>query len=169
MDSNNFNGDNGYTTSNNGYTGNNNYTGYNNTGYNNTYYSQPNYSNTGYNTNGYQQNPMSNTQWNTPQPTNNNGLAVASMILGILSLISMCFIYYGFGIWLSLIFSIIAIILGACSKNKTGPYAGLRPSMGLAGLIMGIVALAIDIILLMLTIFFAAALLGHFSNRNNWY
>lgn len=70
-----------------------------------------------------------------------HGLAVASMILGILSLIT----FYG-----ALLFGVLAIIFGAIALNKikTNPEAYKGKGMAKAGLICGIVALGLIIIII---------------------
>lgn len=65
---------------------------------------------------------------------NNDGMAIASMILGILSIVFCC--CYG---WISIPLAIIGIILGAVclSKNTSGR------GMAIAGIVTSIIALAL--------------------------
>ena len=99
-----------------------------------------------------------------PAPTNSNGLATASLILGILSIITSCFVFLDLGLWVSMILAILAIIFGACSKNKTGPFAGKRPGTGLAGLILGIIMLVVDIIILICIVAFVVSVVDGLGN-----
>ena len=71
----------------------------------------------------------------TAQPT--NGLAIASLVLGI--------------VWLWGIGSILAIILGVVAKNQIDQSGGLQQGRGLAiaGIIVGSVTLAISVIALL--------------------
>ena len=131
----------------------NNQAGYNyQTGYNN----YPN----GYNyQSGYNQAPQNGygaTQSNT------NGLAVASLILGIISGSSTILMFTGLAVWfwISLLSALLATILGGCSKNKTGPFAGSRPGSGVAGLVLGIIMLVIDIFLIIIALAFISRLSG---------
>ena len=145
----------------------NNQAGYQN-GYNpqNGYYYPAGYNNmqNGYNYQnpaGYQPGYM---QPQVPQSTygiqqsETNGLAIASLVLSILSVLSFLILFSGNGFWffLSIICSIIGTILGACSKNKTGPNANKRPGVGLAGLILGLVMLAINVLIFLIAIILVA-------------
>lgn len=81
---------------------------------------------------------------NLTQSTNTNaveekkGLSVASLVLGILSLVLFCFWY------ISLPCAIIAIILGAIGRKKGGK------GMGTAGIVLGIISIVLILILLAL-------------------
>ncbi len=97
--------------------------------YNNTYYSQQptsqNYGNQG----GFQQ---------PPAPA--NGMAIASLVLGIVSLaISWC---WGIG----LIPGILAIILGILSRPKTEAGSGKLTGVAVAGIICGSIGSAASIL-----------------------
>ena len=59
------------------------------------------------------------------------GFSIASMVLGIVSLVLCCFIY------ISLPCAILAVIFGIVGMKKGGK------GMGIAGLVLGIVTLAI--------------------------
>ena len=59
------------------------------------------------------------------------GLSIASMVLGIISLVLCCFIY------ISLPCAILAVIFGIVGMKKGGK------GMGIAGLVLGIITLAI--------------------------
>lgn len=75
---------------------------------------------------------------NTPEPEQ-KGLSVASLVLGIISLVTMCLIPY-----VSIFCAIAAIILGAMGRKKGGK------GMGTAGLVIGIIALVVVVIILIL-------------------
>ncbi len=59
------------------------------------------------------------------------GLSIASMVLGIISVVLFCFFY------ISIPCAILAIIFGIVGMKKGGK------GMGIAGLVLGIIALAI--------------------------
>ncbi len=59
------------------------------------------------------------------------GLSIASMVLGIVSVVLFCFTY------ISIPCSILAIIFGIVGMKKGGK------GMGIAGLVLGIIALAL--------------------------
>lgn len=74
-------------------------------------------------------------------PSNSgDGMAVASLILGILSLVTCCVIY------ISLIFSILALVLGIVAKSKG---AG---GMAVAGIVLGSLGAVLSIALTLLVI-----------------
>lgn len=64
---------------------------------------------------------------------NNQVMPVASLVLGIISIVSILFYY------ISIPTSILAITFGVISRRKTGS------KLGLAGVILGIVGLAVCI------------------------
>ena len=66
-------------------------------------------------------------------PQTGKGLAIASMVCGIASIVLCCFTYF------ALILSIAAVVLGIISKKKTTEGSG----MALAGIITGAVGLLI--------------------------
>lgn len=70
-----------------------------------------------------------------------NGMAIAAMICGILSIVLTCFIPY-----LSWILAIGGIVLAAMSKKKG------KSGMATAGLVCSIVALAIWVIVIILIV-----------------
>lgn len=90
------------------------------------------------------------------QPT--NGLALASLILGILSvLLSLC---YGIGI----LFGIAALVLGIISRKSTG---GKLSGMALAGVICSICGIVIGIAFIVLA-FVGFALLSDISQEQGF-
>ena len=98
--------------------------------------------------NGYHQPQNNYNNWGPP-PSNNNGLATSSLILGILSFVLSCFNFLWIGFFLGVPMAVLAIIFGACSKPKTGFYAGRRPGTGTAGLILGVIFLSIYLFILL--------------------
>ena len=94
-----------------------------------------------------------NNMQQMPMNQNNNsmGLSVASMVLGICSLVFMCFIPY-----LPIITSIVGIVLAALAlKNKQ---AG--KGMAIAGLVLSIIALVIYIVCIIIVLVVGTATLG---------
>lgn len=86
-------------------------------------------------------NMMENQNYNgnmQPMPAPTSGLAVASMVLGIISLVSSCFGVVG------IICGLLAVILGGCAlASKKG-----GRGMAIAGLVCGIIALVPSIIVI---------------------
>ena len=84
----------------------------------------------------------------------NNGLAIASMVFGILSLISSCcsFVMFPISSAVTIIIAMIAIVLGVIwriTENRSGK------GMALCGLICGIIGLLVSIMFIVMSIFFA--------------
>ena len=71
-----------------------------------------------------------------PGPPQSIGLSVASMVLGIISLVIFCFWY------ISIPLAIIAIVLGVIGMKSGGK------GMAIAGLVCGIVTIALVVLLL---------------------
>ena len=69
------------------------------------------------------------------QPKRSSGLAIASMVCGILSVVICC------GMWISWILSVVAIILGAVSLSKRQGGRG----MAIAGIITAVFGLLLSI------------------------
>lgn len=84
---------------------------------------------------------------NPNQPVNNKGLAIASMVCGIIGIVTLCVAY------LSIPLALLAIIFGGImiNANKTNPNKEGR-GMAIAGLVLGIITIGLIIIL-----FFIAA------------
>ncbi len=78
--------------------------------------------------------------YQSQQPTKNNGLATASLVLGIVSLVFSLF--FGSLAWLGTITGIVGIILGAISIKKYG-----KSNFATAGLIMSVISVALSIII----------------------
>lgn len=78
------------------------------------------------------------------------GLAVAALVLGIISVVLSCL---GFNI----IIAIVAIILGAVYLSKKQPE---KRGMAIAGIVLGIVSIALFVLLVVLTVVFAFGMLA---------
>jgi len=97
---------------------------------NNNQFNNSNYNNeNGFNNNNFNYN---NENPYNQAPNNSNGYAIASLVLGILSIPFGC--CYGLGI----IFSIISIIFGVVSRKSNN---GKLPGMSLAGIICSILGI----------------------------
>lgn len=96
--------------------------------------------------------PQDNTPQNEGLETKTHGLAIASLVLGILGLLTF-FVGIGF------LFALLAIIFGAISKGKIRNSGGFYTGKGMAtaGLVLGIIPMA-----LLLIVFVIAGLLGGF-------
>ncbi len=78
------------------------------------------------------------TQTSQESVNKRNGFNITSMILGIIAVLFLCIWY------ISIPCSIIAIIFSIAGKNDDGR------GMGIAGLVLGIVALALYVLLIVL-------------------
>ena len=134
----------------------------NNTQANQTYYSnntqanQQNYGNNqgAYNNANYSQTPNNQNYGNNnsyPQPTPSNGMAIASLVLGIISIPICCF--WGIG----LVPGIISIILGVISKPKTGPNSDKLSGVAIGGIVCGIIGSVCSIFWLIYELFIVSS------------
>jgi hypothetical protein len=99
----------------------------------------------------------SNLQYQTPVRSQQNGMAVASLVLGILALPLMC--ARGFG----LVCSILAIVFGFIARARARRENVGGEGMALAGIILGFLPL-------ILLIFFAAiAMFFVVGRRSRWH
>lgn len=78
-----------------------------------------------------------------PPSNNNKGMAIASMVLGIVSIVFSCCFYY-----ISFPCAIIGLILGILSVKKIPDAKG----MAIAGIVLSAISLAFAVIALILTI-----------------
>lgn len=78
------------------------------------------------------------TKWKKKQ---SNGLAIASMVLGIVSLILTCILPY-----VSWVLAIVGIVLAAIAKKKA------KSGMATAGLVCSIIALAVWVVVIILLV-----------------
>lgn len=84
--------------------------------------------------------PVQSTTYSEEVPPAGKGMAIGSMVCGILSIVLCCFTY------ISVILSIVAIVLGIISKKKTTEGSG----MALAGIITGGVGLLITVVFIII-------------------
>lgn len=75
------------------------------------------------------------------QPQDNKGLAIASMVLGIVALVFSCCLYY-----IAIPCAVVGIILGVLNLTKHGA----NRNMAIAGIIMSAVAVVIAIVVIIL-------------------
>lgn len=95
-------------------------------------------------------------QFGMPPPAGNrNGLGTASMVLGILSLVTWFLLIGG-------VFGVVAVVLGALGRGKAKRGEASNGGMALAGIVTG----ALGILLTVLVVVGVAALFstGEFSN-----
>ncbi len=102
------------------------------------------------------QQPMPQVQPSTSVP--GKGLGIASMVLGIVSLVFFCVLY------LAIPCAIVGIILGIVSRNQAKK-AGAPTGMSTAGIVCSAIALGILVIVLILTII---GVVGASSYTNNF-
>lgn len=96
-------------------------------------------------------------QYPTPvQPQGGKGLAIASMVLGIVSIVFACCLWY-----ISLVTGIVGLILGIVSIKQN------RDGKGMA--IAGIIMCAIAIVLAICTVLFLGALLASYPEFAQYY
>lgn len=112
-------------------------------------YEQPSYDNNGYNVNQY--NNQSYPQYGEPvQQNNSKGFAIASLVLGILSVVCCCADY------LALIMSVLALVFGFLSIKKQEA----SKSLAIAGMILG----GIGLLLFIITIISSLVYKNNFSD-----
>ncbi|PIE86756.1 MAG: hypothetical protein CSA03_03715 [Bacteroidetes bacterium] len=94
-----------------------------------------------------------------------NGLATASMILGIISLALF------WTVWLGLIVGVVAIILAIVAKNQIKADPSMAGSAGQAkgGLIMGIVGVVLAIVMIIIGVLFMSAVASEFEDAARQY
>jgi hypothetical protein len=92
-----------------------------------------------------------------------NGMATASLILGIISIV------LGFFGWLGIVCGILAIIFGVVAKSKIKANPAMAHSNGAAtgGLITGIIGLIIGIAITVIAIMFVSAVAAEMTNELN--
>lgn len=77
-------------------------------------------------------------------PPPGNGLAIASLVLGITSLV---FMWFGYFALLSIAMAVVGIILGISAKKKNAQ-VGAPAGMATAGIVCSIIALALSALVL---------------------
>ncbi len=95
---------------------------------------------------------------NPPMPVKTNGMAIASMVLGIVAVPLLCCWFIG------VVPAVLAIIFGFLAKNniKSSYGAEKGDGMAIAGIVLGFVAIGFSLIVLA---FYAA---GGFSSNQFW-
>lgn len=88
------------------------------------------------------------------QNSNNTGMAIASMILGIAAIVVLCW-KFPVGMIIGIVAAIVAIVLGVMHNNRNGKHG-----MAIAGIVCGIVALVLAVILIILMVIGLLALGG---------
>ena len=102
---------------------------------------------------------MNNNEFNTQEQENvyqnvmeaksaNRGFAIASLVLGIASIVCCCLSYVG------PILAVVAIVFAIVSKSKMGYF----DSLAVAGLVMGIIGVVLGIVSIVFGAAFAAYL-----------
>lgn len=118
--------------------------------------------NNNFNNNQFQQPPISgfsnhndNFNHNANSSSDSNGIAIASLILGILSLFT-CYFWY-----ISPIIAILAIVFGAMGSKKQH-----NKGMAIAGLVMGIISIVLVISVVIWVYALAFSLFGWYSDAS---
>lgn len=91
--------------------------------------------------------PGQPTSYTQPPARRTNGLAIASMILGIISIVVCCFNI------LSIILGILAIVLGVLGRGKVTRGEAGGGGMAITGIICGVIGLILGVILFSLVHF----------------
>lgn len=91
-------------------------------------------------------------------PDQSNVLPIVAMVLGIVSIVLTCFVSASWSTWLGLACAVAAIVIGAISKKKFG-----KNAMATAGLVCGIVAIALWVLAIILVLVAGFALVGALS------
>lgn len=81
-----------------------------------------------------------------PQAQPSSGLAIASMILGIVSCVTFCIW------WLSLVCGVVAVVLGFVARSKIAAGTGGGKGMATTGIICGIIGPLLAILVIVLVI-----------------
>jgi len=87
--------------------------------------------------------PVSNYQQPVQQPVPGKGLGIASMVLGIISLVLFCVWYLAFPC------AIVGVILGCIAKSHA-KQAGMKNGMAVAGIICSAIAIGLSVLFLVL-------------------
>lgn len=81
------------------------------------------------------------------QPASQNGMAIASLVLGIVSTLSFCGFHVG--AFLGLPCAILAIVFGFIAKGKANRQEGGGRGMAIAGIILGFIYIGIILIVIL--------------------
>lgn len=99
------------------------------------------------------------TYGGTPQNMDGgaNGMAIASMVLGIVAILLSCCMG---GKWITVIVSVIGLVLGIFALQK--PNYGNSKAMAAAGIICSVIALVMKVILILVGVGVASYFVSHF-------
>lgn len=86
-----------------------------------------------------------------------NGMAIASMVLGIVAILLSCCLG---GKWITVIVSVIGLVLGILTLQK--PNYGNSKAMAIAGIICSVIALIMKVILILVGVGVASFFVSHF-------
>lgn len=95
-----------------------------------------------------------------PPPT--SGLATASMVLGIVSLVFFCAWYLAFPC------AVVAIVLGAVAKSKTNRGLATGSGMATAGIVCGIISIGLVILIIVGLLSFLGFAASHAPAHATW-
>ncbi len=100
-------------------------------------------------------------QYETPtyQQQSTNGMAIASLVLGIVGIVSVCFYCFGF------IPALLAVIFGHIARGQIRRMGGQGDGMALAGLIMGYIIMGLAV--LVMVFFLVVAIIGGVQSSSN--
>lgn len=113
------------------------------------------------NSNPYYQQPPVMSAPNVPAQKTTDGLGIASMILGIISVVICC--CYGAG----LLLAIPGLILGLVAKKS--PETGKRSGFALAGIIISSISIGLNLICLIYMVYRITQInITDFGDWNNW-
>lgn len=99
------------------------------------------------------QEDYTNSSFNAPvdnEPEAGKGMAIASMVLGIVSIVMLCCSY-----WISVPCAVVGLILGIIHNKKNG-----KNGMAIAGIVCSIVSLVLLVLLLIIAAVFMGAVGG---------
>ncbi|MGB3770681.1 MAG: DUF4190 domain-containing protein [Rhodococcus sp. (in: high G+C Gram-positive bacteria)] len=95
----------------------------------------------------YQQNPYGGGYGQQPPASPKNGLGVAALVLGILSILA--FWTFGFGILLG----IVAVIMGFVGRGRAKRGEATNGGVALSGIVLGVLGILVGAVFLALTVF----------------
>lgn len=97
------------------------------------------------------------TQPAAPKKSAGNGLAIASMVCGIVAFVICCVDY------IMLALGIAAIVLAVVSRSQNGKFSG----MAIAGLVLGIIAVVFSLISIICDALYGSQITGYFEDLMN--
>lgn len=97
------------------------------------------------------------TQPAAPKKSGGNGLAIASMVCGIVAFVICCVDY------IMLALGIVAIVLAVISRSQNGKFSG----MAIAGLVLGIIAVVFSLISIICDALYGSQITAYFEDLMN--